>query len=273
MRAAEVRALLGGAPVDAADGQPAARLRARPLPRRVRRLERERRGRAGRRPGAVRRDGAGRRGGRRVARRARRALTVAQGRHLACWAGRRERQHLGDLRVPRGAGKGLSVAAGTPAPRGRGLRPQPPRGAAGPAGGAAARRPRRPRHLPRRRARGADGRRPRRPPAASPSASSARWPPATTRPAASPRPWPSSSRRAPASSAPPAASASTPTPSPTGCGAPRSCSATPSPSASSSCASRCGWRGWCRVRPRPPHRCPGTDSRVSLRGAAPRGTS
>ncbi|HWC08073.1 MAG TPA: helix-turn-helix domain-containing protein, partial [Solirubrobacterales bacterium] len=45
---------------------------------------------------------------------ARSALTVAQGRHLACWAGRREPQHLGDLRVPRGAGKGLSVAAGTP---------------------------------------------------------------------------------------------------------------------------------------------------------------
>ncbi|MDX6581182.1 MAG: hypothetical protein QOI10_366 [Solirubrobacterales bacterium] len=43
------------------------------------------------------------------------ALTVAQGRHLACWAGRREPQHLGDLRVPRGAGRGLSVAAGTPA--------------------------------------------------------------------------------------------------------------------------------------------------------------
>jgi len=46
---------------------------------------------------------------------ARSALTVAQGRHLTCWAGRHEPQHLGDLRVPRGAGKGLSVAAGTPA--------------------------------------------------------------------------------------------------------------------------------------------------------------
>jgi DNA-binding PucR family transcriptional regulator len=45
---------------------------------------------------------------------ARSALTVAQGRHLACWAGRHETQHLGDLRVPRGAGRGLSVAAGTP---------------------------------------------------------------------------------------------------------------------------------------------------------------
>ncbi|MFN8216020.1 MAG: helix-turn-helix domain-containing protein [Solirubrobacterales bacterium] len=47
---------------------------------------------------------------------ARTALTVAQGRHLACWAGRREPQHLADLRVPRGAGRGISVAAGTPAP-------------------------------------------------------------------------------------------------------------------------------------------------------------
>jgi hypothetical protein len=46
---------------------------------------------------------------------ARAPLTVAQGRHLACWAGRREPQHLGDLRVPRGAGRGISVAAGTPA--------------------------------------------------------------------------------------------------------------------------------------------------------------
>ncbi len=46
---------------------------------------------------------------------ARAALTVAQGRHLACWAGRHDPQHLGDLRVPRGAGRGISVAAGTPA--------------------------------------------------------------------------------------------------------------------------------------------------------------
>ncbi len=46
---------------------------------------------------------------------ARAPLTVAQGRHLACWAGRREPQHLADLRVPRGAGRGISVAAGTPA--------------------------------------------------------------------------------------------------------------------------------------------------------------
>jgi hypothetical protein len=46
---------------------------------------------------------------------ARSALTVAQGRHLACWVGRREPQHLADLRIPRGGGGGLSVAAGTPA--------------------------------------------------------------------------------------------------------------------------------------------------------------
>jgi sugar diacid utilization regulator len=46
---------------------------------------------------------------------ARSALTVAQGRHLACWVGRREPQHLGDLRIPRGGAGGLSVAAGTPA--------------------------------------------------------------------------------------------------------------------------------------------------------------
>ena len=68
MRAAEVRAILRGAPVDAGRGQPPARLRARPLPRRLRGLERDRRGRARRRPRAVRRDGAGRGGGGRVAR-------------------------------------------------------------------------------------------------------------------------------------------------------------------------------------------------------------
>ncbi|HEX3238880.1 MAG TPA: helix-turn-helix domain-containing protein [Solirubrobacterales bacterium] len=45
---------------------------------------------------------------------ARTALTVAQGRHLACWAGRHEPQHLGDLRLPGGAARGISVAAGTP---------------------------------------------------------------------------------------------------------------------------------------------------------------
>ena len=42
-------------------------------------------------------------------------LTVAEGRHLACWAGRRERPELSRLRLPRRAGRGLSVAAGTPA--------------------------------------------------------------------------------------------------------------------------------------------------------------
>ncbi len=43
-------------------------------------------------------------------------LTVAEGRHLACWAGRRSKPELSRLRVPRrGAGE-LSVAVGTPAP-------------------------------------------------------------------------------------------------------------------------------------------------------------
>jgi hypothetical protein len=43
-------------------------------------------------------------------------LTVAEGRHLACWAGSREAPDLGKLRLPRSVGGGLSVAAGTPAP-------------------------------------------------------------------------------------------------------------------------------------------------------------
>jgi PucR C-terminal helix-turn-helix domain/GGDEF-like domain len=43
-------------------------------------------------------------------------LTVAEGRHLACWAGRRERPDLARLRLPATAGHRLSVAAGTPAP-------------------------------------------------------------------------------------------------------------------------------------------------------------
>jgi hypothetical protein len=42
-------------------------------------------------------------------------LTVAEGRHLACWAGRRSEPDLSRLRLPRTA-RGLSVAAGTPAP-------------------------------------------------------------------------------------------------------------------------------------------------------------
>lgn len=46
---------------------------------------------------------------------ARAPLTVAQGRHLACWAGRRDRSALADLRLPAGGGSGVSVAAGTPA--------------------------------------------------------------------------------------------------------------------------------------------------------------
>jgi hypothetical protein len=43
-------------------------------------------------------------------------LTVAEGRHLACWAGRRQPPDLARLRLPAAAGRGLSVAAGTPAP-------------------------------------------------------------------------------------------------------------------------------------------------------------
>jgi hypothetical protein len=43
-------------------------------------------------------------------------LTVAEGRHLACWAGRRSEPDLSRLRLPRTGARGLSVAAGTPAP-------------------------------------------------------------------------------------------------------------------------------------------------------------
>jgi PucR C-terminal helix-turn-helix domain/GGDEF-like domain len=43
-------------------------------------------------------------------------LTVAEGRHLACWAGRRTEPDLERLRLPRTGARGLSVAAGTPAP-------------------------------------------------------------------------------------------------------------------------------------------------------------
>ncbi len=43
-------------------------------------------------------------------------LTVAEGRHLACWAGRRSAPTLARLRLPRAGAHGLSVAAGTPAP-------------------------------------------------------------------------------------------------------------------------------------------------------------
>jgi hypothetical protein len=42
-------------------------------------------------------------------------LTVAEGRHLACWAGRRSEPDLSRLRLPRAGAHGLSVAAGTPA--------------------------------------------------------------------------------------------------------------------------------------------------------------
>jgi hypothetical protein len=42
-------------------------------------------------------------------------LTVAEGRHLACWAGRREEPDLARLRLPKSVAGSLSVAAGTPA--------------------------------------------------------------------------------------------------------------------------------------------------------------
>ena len=42
-------------------------------------------------------------------------LTVAEGRHLACWAGLREPPDLKRLRMPKSAAGKLSVAAGTPA--------------------------------------------------------------------------------------------------------------------------------------------------------------
>ena len=42
-------------------------------------------------------------------------LTVAEGRHLACWAGKRSAPNLARLRLSRATGRGLSVAAGTPA--------------------------------------------------------------------------------------------------------------------------------------------------------------
>jgi hypothetical protein len=43
-------------------------------------------------------------------------LTVAEGRHLACWAGRPREPKLSRLRLPRAGARGLSVAAGSPAP-------------------------------------------------------------------------------------------------------------------------------------------------------------
>jgi hypothetical protein len=43
-------------------------------------------------------------------------LSVAEGRHLACWAGSEGEPDLSRLRLPRTGGRGLSVAAGTPAP-------------------------------------------------------------------------------------------------------------------------------------------------------------
>ncbi|HEX8752886.1 MAG TPA: helix-turn-helix domain-containing protein [Solirubrobacterales bacterium] len=53
---------------------------------------------------------------------ARRALTVPEGRHLACWVGRSEPPELGDLRVPAGAGgdRGAGEGRGGGANRARG---------------------------------------------------------------------------------------------------------------------------------------------------------
>jgi DNA-binding PucR family transcriptional regulator len=42
-------------------------------------------------------------------------LTLVEGRHLACWAGRQSAPDVSRLRLPRRAGRGVSVAAGTPA--------------------------------------------------------------------------------------------------------------------------------------------------------------
>jgi hypothetical protein len=43
-------------------------------------------------------------------------LTIAEGRHLACWAGLRSEPELSRLRLPGAGARGLSVAVGTPAP-------------------------------------------------------------------------------------------------------------------------------------------------------------
>ncbi len=154
-------------------------------------------------------------------------LTVAEGGHLTCWAGRQSEPELARLRLPRA---GCTASRSRPGRRRRGSRASSRATArrswraASPACGemATARSP------PTRtwRWRRCSPTTPR-PPATSPPGSSARWPAATTRRSGSPRPWRSSSRRAPASSTPAAASASTPTPSPTASAAPNPCSAGP----------------------------------------------
>jgi hypothetical protein len=115
VRAAEVRALLGGGAVDAA----AASLRL------GYELERFHVGfviwseRAGERPGDA---------GELIAEMEEAAetvaeslgagapLTVTEGRHLTCWAGSQSEPDLAHLRLPRTGAHGVSVAAGTPAP-------------------------------------------------------------------------------------------------------------------------------------------------------------
>jgi GGDEF-like domain/PucR C-terminal helix-turn-helix domain len=114
VRAAEVRAVLGGAPVDAA----AVGLRL------GYELERFHTGfviwseGAGERPGdAGELFAEMERAAAAIARslEAGTPLTVAEGGHLACWAGRQSEPELSRLRLPRTGARGLSVAAGTPA--------------------------------------------------------------------------------------------------------------------------------------------------------------
>ena len=206
-------------------GQPAARLRARPLPRRLRRLERGGRRAARRRRRPVRGDGAAGGRGRQVARggaaadrrrgQAPRLLGRAPAASPTCRACASPAPGPAASRSPPGRRRPGSRASSSATAR-RSWR------AASPSCAAMAAAPSPPTRTWRWRR--CWPRTPR-PPAASPPASSARSPPATTPRSASPRPWRSSSRRAPASSAPAAASASTPTPSPTASAAPNPCSA------------------------------------------------
>ena len=145
VRAAEVRALLGGARGRRRRGQPAARLRARPLPRRLRRLERGGGRAAGRRRARCSRDGAGRRP-RSPSRSARRAAADRRRGPPPRLLGGAARAPAtsSDLRLPTSARGAAALGRGRDAgARGRGLRPQPPRGAAGAPGRPAARRRRR----------------------------------------------------------------------------------------------------------------------------------
>ena len=116
MRAGQVRALLDGGARSTSPRQHAARLRARPLARRLRRLDaRAPRVRAEGWAGAVRRDGAGRGGRRRVAGGAQRAGRT-QGRPPRLLGGpARARSTSATCACCAAAPAALSVAAGTPA--------------------------------------------------------------------------------------------------------------------------------------------------------------